>query len=252
MRSGYRAGYTYNQCLKSVFRVHNELGNIWTHLLPLLTWSALLLSGMHDSWGHAPRAFLWSILSIFCCLGGSILYHTFMGCHRHCANWLALDVCGIYGVLVGSQWACITIGFACYPWLAASCTVVYYLTGCLGVFCSLRAKSSLARGFPMLTLLFLRVGFLLSRPTLGGSSMHAFWMYALAETLAFVGGVVNVSRIPEKWFQPGRTRVHAPLDMLGNSHQIMHILVFAGMLAMHVGLQFDVYYFQNPEATCPV
>lgn len=180
-----------------------------------------------------------------------MLYHTFMGCHRHCANWLALDVCGIYGVLIGSQWACIIIGFACYPGVAEMCIVVYYLAGFSGVLFSLKAKSSLARGFPMLALLLLRVSFLMSRPVLGGSSMDAFWMYALAEALAFIGGVVNVCRIPEKWFQPGQPRIHAPLDLLGNSHQIMHVLVFAGMLVMHVGLRFDVEYFRKPEAVCP-
>ena len=30
---GYRAGYSFRRSLASLFRLHNETGNIWTHLI---------------------------------------------------------------------------------------------------------------------------------------------------------------------------------------------------------------------------
>ncbi|GMH44266.1 hypothetical protein BSKO_12200 [Bryopsis sp. KO-2023] len=251
IRSGYRAGFSYWDCVRSVSQVHNETGNIWSHLLPLTIWTLLLALGVITPWKFAPWAFFWSAVSICCCFTGSILYHTFMGCDCHYRGWLSLDICGIYFVLVGSQWAGMLIGFACHPRLGKASVALYYLVGALGIVSSLRAKTSKQRGLPLLALLALRIAFLSTRPTLGGASMEAFWVYAAAEVVSFVGGVVNVLRIPERWGPPPKPRTQARFDYWANSHQLMHIFVTIAMIIMHYGLAIDVKYFQNPLATCP-
>ena len=40
---GYRPGLNYKQCLLSIFRLHNETINIWTHLLGFLFFSVLIV-----------------------------------------------------------------------------------------------------------------------------------------------------------------------------------------------------------------
>lgn len=40
---GYRQGLDYKDCLLSIFRLHNETINIWTHLLGFLFFSALIV-----------------------------------------------------------------------------------------------------------------------------------------------------------------------------------------------------------------
>ena len=40
---GYRQGLDYKQCLLSIFRLHNETINIWTHLLGFLFFSVLIV-----------------------------------------------------------------------------------------------------------------------------------------------------------------------------------------------------------------
>lgn len=46
IRSGYRAGLTHGQCLRSVVQHHTETGNILTHALPLLLVLAALSGGV--------------------------------------------------------------------------------------------------------------------------------------------------------------------------------------------------------------
>ena len=41
--SGYRQGLDYKECLLSIFRLHNETINIWTHLLGFLFFSVLIV-----------------------------------------------------------------------------------------------------------------------------------------------------------------------------------------------------------------
>ena len=41
--SGYRQRLDYKDCLLSIFRLHNETINIWTHLLGFLIFSILIL-----------------------------------------------------------------------------------------------------------------------------------------------------------------------------------------------------------------
>ena len=40
---GYRHGLDYKDCLLSIFRLHNETINIWTHLLGFLFFSVLIV-----------------------------------------------------------------------------------------------------------------------------------------------------------------------------------------------------------------
>ena len=46
---------------------------------------------------------------------------------------------------------------------------------------------------------------------------------------AFIGGI----NIPERWF-PGR------LDLICNSHHLMHLLVLYAVYEMHLGAQLDL------------
>jgi adiponectin receptor len=44
--NGYRAFYSYNDNWHSIFAIHNETGNIWTHLIG----TAIMIYLMVDSW----------------------------------------------------------------------------------------------------------------------------------------------------------------------------------------------------------
>jgi hypothetical protein len=53
IRDGYRVFYSYPDLWKSVFRMHNETGNIWTHLLGF----ALCVALMVDEYRYYQQVF---------------------------------------------------------------------------------------------------------------------------------------------------------------------------------------------------
>ena len=44
--SGYRKRLEYQDCIKSIFKLHNETVNIWTHLLGFLIFFCLMLKDL--------------------------------------------------------------------------------------------------------------------------------------------------------------------------------------------------------------
>lgn len=252
IRSGYRANYTYAECAASVLSIHNETGNIWTHLVPMMLLLLLVFGGLERPWEHAPVAYYANTLSILGCFLLSVCYHTFMGCHHHYHNWLTLDVCGVYMALLGSEWVVVDWGFPCHPTIRLSATVVYYAIGLTGLLFSCCASSAMLRGVPMLALTVTRLGLLVLRGVLSGGSTEAVGYYWAMEAIALFGGVVNVARWPEKWVQPKGKRQAGLLDYWGNSHQIMHISVAVGLLLVHWAMAIDLRESSKPGAMCPV
>eukprot|EP00026_Physarum_polycephalum_P005164 Phypoly_transcript_05193.p1 GENE.Phypoly_transcript_05193~~Phypoly_transcript_05193.p1 ORF type:complete len:508 (+),score=66.47 Phypoly_transcript_05193:116-1639(+) len=51
---GYRFNYTWQMCLKSVFRAHNETLNVWTHFIGFLIFAGLLIHTIYHATNEAP------------------------------------------------------------------------------------------------------------------------------------------------------------------------------------------------------
>ncbi|KAL4451534.1 hypothetical protein ABPG75_007196 [Micractinium tetrahymenae] len=253
VRSGYRAGYSYRQCCTSVLRLHNETGNIWTHLLPALLLLALLAGGQLQAWQGARVAFLLNVGSIAACFLGSVAFHTFMAHHHHYHSWLCLDVCGVLLVLVGGGHMVLWWGLYCHPTARLTLTLLYYGAGALCVRAALTASSAAGRGLPMLVLLLVRLSAFLVRGLLEPPS-QALLHYAAMEAFSLAGGLLNVLRIPERWLQPADPGKAAPLDFMLNSHQLMHVLVAAAMWQLHLGATADYHTMTallSGAAQCP-
>ncbi|EFN56054.1 hypothetical protein CHLNCDRAFT_52154 [Chlorella variabilis] len=238
IRSGYRAGLSYPQCCRSMLSLHNETGNIWTHLLPALLLVVLVLGGQLQAWQGARLAFAANVGSIAACFLGSVLYHTCMANHHQHDHWLKLDVCGILLVLVGGGHMVLWWGLYCHPAARATFALLYYgcAAGC--VWAALRARTAAGRGLPMLALLLVRISAFAARLLLEPPSV-ALQHYAAMEVCSLAGGLLNVLRIPERWLQPEDPTTAAPLDFFLNSHQIMHVLVAAAMWQLHLGAAAD-------------
>lgn len=250
IRSGYRAGYNYSQALFSIFELHNETGNIWSHLLPAI---ALMYGFFFDleikEWMYTVHA-----LSALICLMASVAYHTCMACHHHYQGWIRIDVCGVYGLLLGTQLHIFTFAFPCHVVMLWVFTGLYIAVGVTGMRFSIRAKSPIARGFPMLALTVIRLSVLVMRPWFGSGNLHAWKLYALAEVLSLLGGMINALRFPERLVKPS-VKKSAPqevgqFDYWFNSHQIMHVLVVLAILAMRSGLKSDCQYLRIHPVVC--
>lgn len=65
--------------------------------------------------------------------------------------------------------------------------------------------------------------------------------FCLQDLVAVVGGMIGAMRVPEKWM-PGQ------LDMLLNSHNIMHVMVVMAVFSMHTATMQDLAWMNEPEA----
>lgn len=233
---GYRCKLSFKECLLSIFRYHNETGNIWSHLIGAIIFASTSLLWMTGNITlHETNAFSWFILyTCFMCYTfiGSVIYHTFY-CHSpHMMVWvLRVDYSGISAAIAGSQLFPIFLAYSCAPFwqtlYASSCSIL----GLVGVVCSF---------FPFFHsnhFQYFRLG-VYSGTALSGfvplfhsyfidsDSTNLLWdmdimKFLLLEYSIWIFGVfLYATKIPEKYF-PGK------FDYWFNSHQLFHLCVFS-------------------------
>lgn len=74
--------------------------------------------------------------------------------------------------------------------------------------------------------------------------------YCSLQVLTFAGAIVNVMRIPEKWYHSADPRVPGKFDYWLNSHNLMHILVAGAMTHYSIGAACDYMHFLR-QTQCP-
>ena len=101
--------HSYKDCLRSCFYMHNETGNIYSHLLATIWMIVLPIILYPYAKAHYPSADVddWIVLGLFflggaLCFGLSTVYHVFSS-HSHAVHdvYLRLDLLGISTVTAG-------------------------------------------------------------------------------------------------------------------------------------------------------
>lgn len=126
--TGYRpTSNSYRHSLASIFSVHNESVNIWTHLLGAIAFVAAGLTALSLYEAViAPRyatatstdVLAWACFFVgaFLCLGMSATYHALCNHSSGVAKWgNKLDYTGIVFLIVGSYMPALYYGFYCLP-----------------------------------------------------------------------------------------------------------------------------------------
>jgi len=236
---------SFRACFGSIFRLHTETGNIWTHLLGVIFFIGICIhflclpaTRFISAWQEKIVFFLFFLGAVLC-LCFSTLFHT-MGCHseRVFRIFGKLDYSGIALMIMGSFVPWIYYSFYC----DSEPKVIYMSCICvLGVLCivisqwdkfgtakyrSTRAIVFAALGLsgivPAIHMTF-KLGFLRS-VTVG----QLGWLYLMAG-LYLTGAFLYACRIPERYF-PGKC------DLVFQSHQIFHILVVAAAIVHFHGI----------------
>lgn len=238
--SGHRPPLnSFSECFWSIFRIHSETVNIWTHLLGFFIFSVLAIlyyflqtAPLYEKLTLFPF-FLGSIL----CLGFSFAFHTFY-CHSPSMVrvFSILDYCGISLLILGSIISWVSYTFYCYFWwkiLYLSFTTAFGLTVIL---ISLQESFSSPEYRPVRAGIFTLFGLCGVVPF-----AHFWWLEGLNKLMeigkpvfftAFLyisGAVLYALRVPERMF-PGR------FDILFQSHQIFHVLVLLATMVNYLGL----------------
>lgn len=116
----YRAYCSYEDTWKSIFRVHNETGNIWSHIFGFLMVLGLIyhcFSGIPDSATYGDYfALSFFFICSLVCFAASALFHT-----HYCQSKTAfvrfgcLDYAGISTMIAGSCVVVTYFAFYCRP-----------------------------------------------------------------------------------------------------------------------------------------
>jgi len=266
--NGYRGTLSWKSCIKSMFRLHTETGNIWTHLLGVVLFFYLMVNSLSgDLWDQpfwGRLYFLVFLAAAQYALGTSTLYHLFM-CHseKTLSKFLRLDYSGISALIVGSYFLPIFYGYYCFPFwqkLYLGCMTVVGVTLVVAAtfdffhserFSTMRTTLYLAvAGFgviPAIQIRFLQSYYIILSGDMAENFMAIQYRIYLMYFCYGCGVFSYVYVFPERFF-PGK------FNIWFHSHQLWHIFVLLGVF-IHYGTM--VMVFQNWQnftktETCPL
>ena len=240
--------YSIRGCMKSIFRLHTETLNIWTHLVGFLFFTILTFS-VYIFRDYITQLFeeniviselpwdeqimlLFFFVGAMLCLLCSTAFHTFSN-HSHNVYVLTsrLDYSGIAFLITGSSIPAYYYGFYCITWsrFIHITTLIILCTTCITI--SLWRKFG-SPGYRLLRFaVFVTFGLYGVVP-----SVHLFILKGPVEPyftymigliimalLYLTGAGIYVLRIPERFF-PGKC------DIWAHSHQLFHVCVLAAAL----------------------
>lgn len=116
IRTGYRApGLSWSQYISSTIQIHNETGNIWTHVLASgFFWTLTIYTALIDPTlkSTSSRLMLCTYLTTSStCFFGSVIFHTFMpkdanvycSCMKTDMTGICLNVCATFLPIIHSS-----------------------------------------------------------------------------------------------------------------------------------------------------
>lgn len=259
---GYvRETRSVSECFKSLLYFHNETVNIYTHLVPGVTYLLMLMfltdfilipkfpsSTMTD---YIIINFF--LLGAFVCLMCSSCFHCLkQHSEEHSDIWSKVDYMGIIVLISCSMVSVLYYGFHDHLFHFKIFTVVTVILGscCAAFVLNDRFNSKNFRVFR--ASFFVSFGFSGLVPIIFGlvkfgisESVHRVQLkYVGLEAVFYIGGAVFYGfRIPEN-FGPGK------FDLVGHSHQIFHVMVVLGSLC-HLRAVVGSYIFMHTGVNYP-
>jgi adiponectin receptor len=267
LEQGYRMNYSPIECILSLFHMHNETLNVWTHLGGALIFLYFFMCvaspeifpeglGSKNSWIYPPPPRISALSAVpllmflgcaFFCFTASALFHLLQARNK---NWylylISLDFSGIAIVNTGCYLPIFYCLFHCQP------TVMWIYVGGISLCVFLLLGVSMSEKMSTDEYRNIRIALYLSVAPFGItpiihavffsdslegiiSSFCTKYMYTMA-CLIF-GLTVYIFRFPECYF-PGR------FDFWMSSHQIWHMAGFMGIYIHYLNVH-EVYEWRE-------
>jgi len=246
-------------CFQSIFRVHTETGNIWTHLVGAWIFIGITIYFLVRQSVHMPLiekvVFCTFFAGAIICLSFSWLFHT-VSCHSPLVSYVfsKMDYCGIAILTMGSFVPWLYYGFYCQTFTKVVYLVGILLLGSTAIVVSLWDKFSAPEYRNLRAGLFIGLGLSGVIPAVHYSIkeglIKAFtdgalgWLLLMA-ALYIGGALLYANRIPERWF-PGY------FDIWFQSHQIFHVCVVAAAFVHYHGIcLLSAHRLSNGDCSLP-
>lgn len=265
------ANFSYLLSLKSVFSIHNETINIWSHIIAALGFliaicflcTSLPLFKTRETTADFFAIFIYCNCVIVCfafsfmSVANHILscnsmadsnssFHIFLD-HSHLVRKITcgFDYLGIIIPLWGTTVTSAHFGFRAEPVLQSAYVVVASVPAVLCAIATLHPIFSGPSGRKIRTGAYLMLGLSSFLPITHGIMLHGAREHSKRMSLVYYLGLglcqgtgiaLYATRVPERWY-PQR------FDLYGSSHQLMHILVVCGAVCYGLGiLRAEAYW----------
>jgi len=252
------------ECFKSIFRIHTETGNIWTHMIGFFAFLVVTIvfyvkpfcDNCREDIGVSEKLiFLCFFIGAMVCLLCSTLFHT-MSAH---SEWVSnvfsrLDYVGIAVLIVGSSLTWLYYGFYCEFYTKLTYMVAVSIMGVLTAIVTMWDRFNMPDYRPYRALLFVSLGLVSALPVIHFVALNgvrlSMTLGALPHMLSMgglyiLGALLYALRIPERWL-PGKC------DIWFHSHQIFHLLVIVAAFVHYHGVYEMARLRLQTGPSCPV
>ena len=249
IKTGYRPINTINNVndvIKSVFSIHNETFNIWSHFLGCIIFIAFMITTIYENLHIYNKIILagYCACVLFCFLCSTI-YHIFM-CHSHKLHMdcLTIDYQGtvihIFGVAV------ITIHNSFQNNMIVAYSYIFSMF-IVSIIISVMIRDD--NWDAPHRKLFRFIIFSINTLCLFVPIVHSYVIgtiinlilitFILTILINGIGGVCYGFKFPEIKYS------NTTLDYIGNSHNIMHITVLLGALNHYFGMYYSMLIIEH-------
>uniref|UniRef100_A0A671LEK7 Adiponectin receptor 1 n=1 Tax=Sinocyclocheilus anshuiensis TaxID=1608454 RepID=A0A671LEK7_9TELE len=226
---------SFRTCFGSIFRIHTETGNIWTHLLGLILFLCLgaltMLRPNVSFMAPVQEKVVFGVffLGAVLCLCFSWLFHT-VYCHSEKVSrtFSKLDYSGIALLIMGSFVPWLYYSFYCSPQPRLIYLSVVCVLGVAAIIVAQWDRFATPRHRSTRAGVFLGLGLSGLIPTMHFTIAEGFVKATTVGQMG-CGAALYAARIPERYF-PGKC------DIWFQSHQIFQVLVVAAAFVHFYGI----------------
>ena len=259
--------YSFRGCVKSLFRMHTETWNIWSHLIGAIFF-VILVAGVYVFGDYITFLFediqihnlpwneqfmlMFFFAGAIACLMCSAMFHLFANHSKQMyAIFSRLDYSGIAFLITGSSLPAYYYGFYCTH-IAKYIHILILIALCTAcITLSMLPKFAGPKSRPLRFTVFVLFGLygfipgfhiLFREGYAQGSKSYPFWGLLYMAAIYIFGGLLYVLRIPER-FCPGR------FDIWASSHQLFHLCVLAAAL-LHYDTLLGMIKYRLDVGSC--
>lgn len=257
---GYRFSETKAACFRSMFRLSNELVNIWSHGLGIVVVLSIALyfypTSVNFHLSTKTDVFIAAVFFFAACqcLVCSTIWHTMnsIADAELISSLACVDYTGISLLVAASIMTSEYTAFYCEPvsrWVYMSMTALLGIGGVILPWHPFFNRADMAWARVAFYVGLATTGFVPVLQIMTTRGMSFVWEFYLPITKSLLvyltGALVYASKVPERWW-PGM------FDYIGGSHNLWHLAVLGGILFHYSAMQeFFSNAFRQAQDGCP-